>query len=563
MKKIQSSKIRLATIVFLSVGIFFVLLYRLYTLQVQDKDFLQMQGEIRSLRSVSIQSFRGMIFDRNGEPLAISTPVKSLWVNPSQVDLSQKAWRKLAKFIQRDEKRIKSKIKRKKGKQFAYLKRQISPQLAKKISKLNLKGLYLKTEYKRFYPMGEVFSHVLGTTNLDHKGIQGLELVLDKTLSGSVGQQKVLKDRYGKNVGESEYKSMAKNGKNITLSLDSRIQYLAYKSLKQAVAKHRATAGIAIVLDVKTGEILAMVNEPTYNPNTRFEIIDSRFRNRAVTDTFEPGSVMKAFSMVNVLQSGKYYPHTSVDTSPGWLKVGGAVVKDFRNYGKLDLSHIMQKSSNVGITKLTLALPPGSLYQTLKQVGFGEETQSTLPGEVTGSLNPKVMDRPFTRATLAFGYGMTVTPLQLAQSYAILGDQGRRHPTTFLKQSEQVQSEQVIKPTIVQAVNKMLQLTTQEGGTGIRARVPGYIVAGKTGTVRKVSQQGYDNNHHVAVFAGFVPANRPKVAIVVFIDDPSQGGYYGGVVAAPVFSRIAQGTMRILNIPQQTYDPSEYILAKK
>tara|TARA_R110002110_G_scaffold121431_2_gene297213 strand:+ start:47786 stop:49477 length:1692 start_codon:yes stop_codon:yes gene_type:complete len=563
MKKSHCSKVRLATIVFLSISIFIALLYRMYDIQVKDNDFLQTQGEIRSLRSVSVQSFRGMIFDRNGDPLAISTPVKSLWVNPSQVDLSEKAWAKLATIIQRDEQRIKSKIKRKKGKQFAYLKRQIPPHLAKKISKLELKGLYLKTEYKRFYPMGEVFSHVIGTTNLDHKGIQGLELVLDKTLSGSKGQKKVLKDRYGKNVGEFEHKTLAENGENITLSLDGRIQYLAYKSLKQAVEKHQATAGTAIVLDVKTGEILAMVNEPTYNPNTRFEYIDSRFRNRAVTDTFEPGSVMKAFSMVNVLQSGKYYPHTSVDTSPGWVKVGGATVKDFRNYGTLDLGHIMQKSSNVGITKLTLALPPESLYQTLKQVGFGEETESALPGEMSGSLNSDVVDRPFTRATLAFGYGMTVTPLQLAQSYAILGDQGRRHPTTFLKQSEQVKSEQVIDPTIAQAVNKMLQLTTQEGGTGVRARVPGYMVAGKTGTVRKVSQQGYDDNHHVAVFAGFVPADRPKVAIVVFIDDPSQGGYYGGVVAAPVFSRIAQGTMRILNIPQQTYDPSEYILANK
>jgi len=561
--KTKSSNIRFAIIILLSVSVISAVLYRMYDLQVQDNDFLQMQGEKRSMRSVPIQSFRGMIFDRNGEPLAISTPVQSLWVNPSQVDFNEKAWSKLASIIQRDTQRIKSKIKRKKGKQFAYLKRQISPDIAKKISKLKLKGLYLKTEYKRFYPMGEVFSHVLGTTNIDHQGIQGLELLLDETLSGSVGMKTVQKDRYGKNVGQTEYQTAAKNGQNITLSLDSRIQYLAYKSLKQAVVKHQAKAGTAIVLDVKTGEILAMVNEPTYNPNTRFETIDSRFRNRAVTDTFEPGSVMKAFSMVNILQSGKYYPHTSVNTSPGWVKVGGAVVKDFRDYGELDLGHIIQKSSNVGISKLTLSLPPESLYQTLQQVGFGQETQSSLPGEMKGSLNPNIIDRPFERATLSFGYGMTVTPLQLAQSYAILGDMGRKHPTTFLKQNHPVKSEQVIKPNIAQAVNKMLQLTTQEGGTGIRARVPGYMVAGKTGTVRKVSQQGYDNDHHVAVFAGFVPADRPEVAIVVFVDDPRQDGYYGGVVAAPIFSRIAQGTMRILNIPQQTYDPSEYILAKK
>lgn len=561
--KTKSSNVRFAIIILLSISVVCVLLYRMYDLQVQDNDFLQMQGEMRSMRSVPVQSFRGMIFDRNGEPLAISTPVQSLWVNPSQVDFKQKAWHKLAALIQRDEQRVKSKIKRKKGKQFAYLKRQISPQIAKKIAKLKLKGLYLKTEYKRFYPMGEVFSHVLGTTNIDHKGIQGLELLLEKTLSGSTGMQTVQKDRYGKNVGEAAYHTVAKNGKNITLSLDSRIQYLAYKSLKQAVAKHQAKAGTAIVLDVRTGEILAMVNEPTYNPNTRFEKIDGRFRNRAVTDTFEPGSVMKAFSMVNILQSGKYYPHTSVNTSPGWMKVGGAVVKDFRDYGELDLGHIIQKSSNVGITKLTLSLPPESLYQTLQQVGFGRETQSALPGEMKGSLNSNSINRPFERATLSFGYGMTVTPLQLVQSYAILGDQGRKHPTTFLKQEHPVKSEQVIKPIIAQAVNKMLQLTTQEGGTGIRARVPGYMVAGKTGTVRKVSQQGYDDDHHVAVFAGFVPADRPQVAIVVFVDDPSQDGYYGGIVAAPVFSRIAQGTMRILNIPQQTYDPSEYILAKK
>lgn len=562
MTSLTGNKYRLAMIILLGIGVAITFVHRLYELHTVENDFLQVQGDKRSIRQVSLPSYRGMLFDRNGDPLAISTPVHSVWVNPNQVDLGQPQWHKLSKLLKRQPSQIVSKIQRKKHKQFAYLKRHLSPRIAQSIKDLGLKGVYLKTEYKRFYPMGEVFAHVLGSTSIDHQGIQGIELALDGVLTGSKGQAKVLKDRYGQYIDELVDEQNPKHGQNVTLSFDSRIQYLAYKSLTQAVKKHKAQAGTAIVLNVKNGEILAMVNHPSFNPNTRFQAIDSRFRNRAVTDTFEPGSVIKAFSMVNALQSGKYYPHTAVDTSPGWIKVGGDVVRDHRNYGELDLSHIMQKSSNVGITKLTLSLPPDSLYQTLRNVGFGQQTESALPGEMGGILSEKTTNKPFTLATLAFGYGMTVTPLQVAQSYAILADQGRKHPITFIKQQGHAKSEQVIDPSVVQAVNKMLQLTTKEGGTGTRASIPGYLVAGKTGTVRKVSQQGYDDNHHVAVFAGFVPADRPEVAIVVFIDDPSQGDYYGGVVAAPVFAQIATGTMRILNIPQKTYDPSEYILAK-
>lgn len=558
----QLFRFRMLIIILCAMGALSAVVYRLWDLQINDRVFLQNQGYKRAVHTVPVIPFRGMILDRHGQPLAISTPVKSIWVDPTAVDLSQKEWADLATLLNRNVGLIKTKIKSKKDKRFLYVKRHLPPNLAYKVSRLKLKGVFLQTEYKRFYPTGEVFAHVLGMTSVDHKGIQGLEQLFNDKLSGKPGRYKVLSDRMGQKVGSLEYEKLPENGENITLSLDSRIQYATYKALKEAVHFHRAKAGTAIVLDVNSGEILAMVNQPSFNPNTKIDIVDSRFRNRAVTDSFEPGSVIKTISMANILESGKFSPETQVDTGPGWMKVSGRMVRDVRNYGVLDLNTIMQKSSNVGMSKLVLSLPPENLLETFRKMGFGQKTDSLFPGEVGGYLNEKVRNHPLSLATMAFGYGLTVTPLQIAQSYAILANHGKKCPISFLKHSHDIQSEQVISPSVAEAINKMLQLSTQKGGTGTKASIPGYQVAGKTGTVRKVSQQGYSDSQHVSVFAGFVPANNPKVAIVVIVDDPSNGKYYGGDVAAPVFSKIAFSTMRILNVPQESYS-SKDILVKK
>ena len=559
---IKVFQFRLMILILLAMGAFSVTTYRLWDLHIVDNKFLQEQGSKRALRTVPVVPFRGMILDRNGNPLAISTPVKSVWVDPSEVDLTQKEWGQFAHLLNRNQNLLKTVIKSRKDKRFVYIKRHLSPVLGNQLEQLHLKGVFLQTEYKRFYPTGEVFSHVLGFTNVDHQGIQGLEQLYNELLAGKHGSYKVLKDRTGKKVEGFEYEELPENGKNITLSLDSRIQYIAYKALKEAVHLNQANAGTAVVLDVETGEILAMVNQPSFNPNTKISIVDSRLRNRAVTDTFEPGSVIKAISMINILQSGKYYPSSQVDTSPGWVKVSGNVVKDIRNYGVVDLNTIMQKSSNVGIAKLTLSLPGEALIDTFRKMGFGQRTASAYPGEASGVLNEAAAKRPFGLATMAFGYGLTTTPLQLAQSFAILANSGKSNPVTFIKRKEPFASEQVIHPDIAQVICKMLQMTTQRGGTATRASIPGYNVAGKTGTVRKVNQHGYSADEHVAVFAGFAPFNNPKVAIVVVVDNPTQGKFYGGQVAAPVFAKIAYGTMRYLNVPQESIKSQEYILAK-
>lgn len=533
-----------------------MLVWRLVMLQIVDNQYLQNQGDARTIRTVPMVAKRGLITDRRGEPMAVSTPVKSVWISPANTDIHHPDWAKLSHLLGMDPAHITQKIDRKKDKQFVYLKRHISPMLGKKIEALNIPGVHLQTEYQRFYPGGEVNAHIVGTTDVDHSGAQGLELGLDNLLAGESGHYRVLKDAAGRKVESVHGKKAAISGQDIALSIDSRIQYLAYRELLAAVKKHDAVGGSVVVLDAKTGEVLAMANQPSFNPNVHYQRVDHRFRNRAVTDQFEPGSVIKTFSVANILASGKFDPYSEVDTNPGWMKVSGKVVRDGKNYGVLDVSHVIQKSSNVGIAKLTLALPPESLYDTLRKVGFGERTASGFPGESSGYLSAKVTNNPFVLATVSFGYGISVTPLQLAQAYAVLADGGRKHPISFIKTDPAlVNSEQVFPPNVAQAVNKMLQSSITDG-TGYRAKVPGYTVAGKTGTVRKVSQHGYSDDSHVAVFAGFAPTEDPRVVIVVMVDDPKSGRYYGGEVAAPVFANVMFGALRMLQIPPQGYTQS-------
>jgi cell division protein FtsI (penicillin-binding protein 3) len=544
------------------VAAFGSLIWRLSILHIQDSKFLQGEGVARSVRAELVHAPRGMILDRNGEPLAVSSPVKSIWVNPKVFKASPKSHWRLAKILNIPSALLRKKLKQNSNKNFLYLKRHVSPAVGKKIAGLDINGLYQQTEYRRYYPQSEVSAHVVGSTNVDQKGIQGLELVYNKWLTGIHGKKTLLKDRTGKRVEMVQRQVLARAGEHLTLSIDSRLQYYAFKELLKTIKKHKAKSGTLVALDVQTGEILSMVNYPSFNPNQRFKVVDSRFRNRAVTDQFEPGSTIKPFSMVNLINSGKYDPHTFVDTSPGWVKVGSNKITDVRNFGLIDLNTVIKKSSNVGISKLTLSLPGYSLSETLQNFGFGKITSSGFPGERSGILTSGFNLKPIELAALSYGYGLTVTPLQLAQAYATLASNGKKREVTFLKKNTKASYRQVLRPTVAKVVNKMLQLAIGPGGTGTKANVPGYNAAGKTGTVRKVNKSGYTENSHLSLFAGFAPVESPKVAIVVVIDEPTTGVYYGGQVAAPLFSRVMYNALRYKNIPTIQMKPN-VILAKR
>ncbi len=542
----------------LSIALLFIvggLVFRVVSLHIFEQDFLRNQGDARTIRVSSIPAYRGMITDRNGEPLAISTPVASVWVNPKEFDKNHPQLLALANALDISLEELFEKIARNSEREFVYLKRHITPHASSEITSLAVSGVHLNPEFRRYYPAGEVAAHVLGFTDVDDRGQEGLEKAFDESLRGIPGAKRVIRDRQGCEVQTLEGLRETRAGQDVVLSIDQRLQYLAYRELKTAVTKYRAIAGTAIVLDVRTGEVLAMVNQPSFNSNLRVKLYnDGRYRNRAVTDAFEAGSVLKTFSIANALQNGVVTPTTLVDTSPGWMTVGGHVVRDDnKNFGVIDVSTILQKSSNVGITKLTLSLPPDRLHQFYSRLGFGSTTGSGFPGESTGVLHPAPKQSSFVLATLAFGYGLTVTPLQLAQSYAILGAGGIKRPVTFLKQSEIPAGEQVIDSVVARQMVDMLEGVVKQGG-GTAAKVVGYHTAGKTGTARKVGQGGYQKNNHMAFFAGLAPASNPQFAIVVMIDDPQGALYYGSQIAAPVFSKIASGALRLFNVPPDIMD---------
>lgn len=545
---------------FFCVGALF---WRLAELQVVEDDFLQNQGDRRAIRTLPLQSYRGMMLDRNGEALAISTPVQSIWVNPKQLDVTSPHWQTICQKLGVDAQAITQEVLSKKHKTFVYVRRHIPPNVAHTIQQLNVPGVYSQKEFRRYYPAGEVSAQLLGTTNIDQVGLEGLELAYQDILSGRPGEKTVLRNRHGDAIENIRQVKNAQPGQDMVLSIDSRIQYLAYKELLKATRKHQAKSGTVVVMNVDTFEILAMASAPSYNPNTWDKPADGRLRNRAVTDQFEPGSLMKPFSMAAVLASGDVYPHTTVNTAPGWVKVGNQVVRDVRNFGKMDLETVIKKSSNVGISKLTLAHPAENLYKMLHLMGFGMPTQSDFPGEVAGKIQYDGKSNPFALATLAFGYGISATPLQLAQAYGILAANGVRKPVSFIKKQGPDYVEQVIPPGVAQAVNHMLVKATDFDGTAHAARVPGYTVAGKTGTARKIGPNGYLEDSHIALFAGFAPANNPKLVMVVIIDEPSQGQYYGGQVAAPVFSKVMQGALRLLDVAPNRGVQPELILVKK
>jgi cell division protein FtsI (penicillin-binding protein 3) len=526
-----------------------MLVWRAVDLHVFHKDFLQNQGDARYLRVVPIPAHRGMIMDRHGEPLAISTPVDSVWVQPSAFSNAYTDWPKLANLLKLDLAHIQRSVSQRQDKEFVYLKRHISPDLAKRVMALELPGVNLQREYHRYYPAGEVAAHVLGFSNVDDRGQEGLELAYDDWLKGVQGSQRVLKDRLGRVVRHVEQIHKPVPGRDLTLSLDRRLQYLAYRELKRAVQKHKARSGSAVILDVQSGEVLAMVNQPSYNPNNRKQFKGGQTRNRAVTDLLEPGSTVKPFTVVAALESGKFRATSLVDTAPGQIRLGKAVIRDSRNYGQISLAKVIQKSSNVGASKIALALPDETLWKVHARLGFGNVTDSGFPGEAEGLLSHARHWRDIEKATMAYGYGLSVTPLQLARAYSVLATNGVLKPVSFLRTEDVIEGERIIAASTARQVRSMLEAVVKAGGTGTQAQIAGYKVAGKTGTVKKAVAGGYSDDRYIAVFAGIAPASQPRLAMVVTINEPRGDTYYGGEVAAPVFSKVMAGALRMMGIP--------------
>ncbi len=528
----------------------FALIARAVNLQVTETEFLQGQGKARYLREVDIPTTRGIISDRNGEPLAVSTPVDSVWVKPWEVLQSPENLEPLASVLETDPDDMERKLTQRAGKEFVWLRRRLHPDVAVQIKALNIPGVFLQKEYRRFYPAGEVAAHVVGFTNIDDIGQEGLELAYNDWLAGETGSKRVIKDRLGRTVEEIELVRASKPGNDLHLTIDRRLQYLAYSELKRTVLKHGARSGSVVLMDLESSEILAMVNQPSYNPNhPGFE--NDGLRNRAVTDVFEPGSVMKPFAMTSVLESGTVTPVTKVDTAPGTLLISGHTIRDHRDYGLLDVTGIITKSSNVGMTKLALELAPELMWDTYRRFGFGEATGSGFPGESAGVLRNHSRWRRLEQATISYGYGVSATALQLTQAYAVIANEGRlRQPT--LIQGATNPPISVIDPRLARQMVTMLETVTGPLGTGKQARVPNYRVAGKTGTSRKASASGYASRY-VASFAGFAPVSRPKLVCVVVVNDPTGDLYYGGDVAAPLFASVLNGALRLMNIPPDDY----------
>jgi cell division protein FtsI (penicillin-binding protein 3) len=523
--------------------------WRLVHLNITERSFLMRQGDARMVREVPIPAHRGMILDRRGEPLAVSAPVVSLWANPQVLGANLDQAKQVATALGLPEADFLERLEHLKNKEFMYLKRHVNPSEADTLLDHGWLGVHGRREFHRYYPSAEVATHLVGFNNVDDQGQEGLELGYESWLQGASGAKMVQKDRTGRTVKDLKLLAAGQPGKDLVLSIDMRMQYVAYRELKAVVQQHHAASGSVVVLDVATGEILAMVNQPAYNPNNRAVMSIDSLRNRAMTDVFEPGSTMKPVTIAAALMSGQYDPDSQVDTSPGFIKVKRKTIRDHRNYGVLDITGIITKSSNVGVTKLALSLPENSIRDTFYSFGLGQSTGTGFPGESAGILPNYAKWNPINLATMSYGYGIAVTPLQLAQAYNVFASYGLKRPISMLKQETELEAERVMPERVAKQVIAMLETVTQRGGTGTRAQVPSYRVAGKTGTVHRTSKQGgYDDDRYAAVFAGMAPASKPRLVCVVIVDDPKGEQYYGGEVAAPVFSRIMAESLRLLNV---------------
>ena len=527
-------------------------------LQGMHKGFLQQKGESRYSRVVEISAHRGMITDRHGEPLAISTPVESVWASPQDMEITTSQIKKLAEIIGMNSAEIQKKIE---GPQrdFVYLKRHLPPEIAARVVELNMPGVFLRREFRRYYPAGELTAHMLGFTDVDDNGQEGVELAWQDDLAGKPGSRRVIKDRKGRIVEDIESIRVPRPGRDIALSIDSKIQYLAYRELKQAVEASKSKAGGIVVLDAQTGEVLALANLPVYNPNNRGKIKSERARNRALTDVFEPGSTLKPFTVAAALEAGRISPDTVFQTAPGTLTIGKATIRDSHREGPLTVTQVIQKSSNVGSAKIALSLPPETLWEILSQSGFGVSTGSGFPGEVTGRLRPHKTWRPIEQATMSYGHGISVSLIQLARAYTLFSAEGELKPVSLLKLDAPTTGERVISRATALAVSTMLEMVVRPGGTAPRAQISGYRVAGKTGTAHKLEGNGYAKDRYISTFVGYAPASNPRLIIAVMLDEPSAGQYFGGVVAAPVFSQVMAGALRILSVPHDA--PSNNIVS--
>ncbi len=524
---------------------------RIAYIQIIEPDNLIKQGDLRSIRAKTLHSARGIISDRNGEPLAVSVPVEAVWADPVRIfkegGLKEiNRWYALADVLGLKRQELIEKIKRNENKRFIYLQRQVSPAMANYIRELKLVGVGLKSESRRYYPAGEVSAHIVGVTGIDGHGLEGVERSYDQWLSGEAGKRIIRKDRYGR-VVENISLEQREEGKALKLTIDQRIQAIAYRAIKQAVADYRATSGSAVILDVKTGAVLAMVNAPSYNPNNRSDLQSAKMRNRVITDAFEPGSTVKPFVVLAALENNVADESTIIDTGNGIMQIGGSRVRDTSKVGKADLTTILKKSSNIGVTKLALEMPLQALLGMYSSVGFGQLSGLNLVGETQGIFPDRRRWSKFEIATLSYGYGLTITPLQLAHAYATLGNLGKYQPIHIIESNQQDLSKQVMDRNNARKVLTMLETVTQPGGTGTKAAVPGYRVAAKTGTSRKAIAGGY-GDEYFAYTAGTAPASDPRVAIAVIINEPQGDNFYGGLVSGPVFAEMLKGTLQILNV---------------
>ncbi|HTJ96981.1 MAG TPA: penicillin-binding protein 2 [Rhodocyclaceae bacterium] len=517
-------------------------------LQAINNEFLIGKGESRYARVLELPATRGRIMDRNGDVLAISTPVKSVWAIPEDAKLQPAQARDLAKLLDMDGRELNRKLAE--DKDFVFVKRQVSPEIADRVMGMKLPGIHLQNEYRRYYPAGEVPAHVLGFTGVNDAGQEGIELAYNQQLSGQSGSRRVIKDRRGNIVEDVENIKTPIEGKDVLLSLDAKIQYLAFSSLKQAITENRAKAGGVVVLDAKTGEILALANLPTYNPNNRTNLIGAQLRNRAFTDTFEPGSTMKPFTAALALDKGKYRFDTLINTAPGKLTIGPATISDSHMHGMLTVAQVIQKSSNVGAAKMALSLAPEDMWHMFDNLGFGTPLKMGFPGEASGRLRPYKTWKPIEQATMSYGHGISVTLIQLAHAYLTMARDGDLVPLTLTKMDGPVTGDKnIFNAQTAHEVRAMLEMVVQPGGTAPRAQIPGYRVAGKTGTAHKI-EGGVYANKYIASFVGFAPASDPRLIVAVMVDEPSAGKYYGGDVAAPVFAQIMAGALRTLGVAQ-------------
>ncbi|MBF6037091.1 penicillin-binding protein 2 [Pseudomonas sp. P155] len=526
--------------------------WRIIDLQVVDRDFLKGQGDARSLRHIPIPAHRGLITDRNGEPLAVSTPVTTLWANAKEMQTAKEKWPALAAALGQDPKALTERLEAQANKEFIYLVRGLTPEQGQAVLDLKVPGVYGIEEFRRFYPAGEVTAHMVGFTDIDDHGREGVELAYDEWLAGVPGKRQVIKDRRGRLIKDVQVTKNAKAGKPLALSIDLRLQYLANRELRNAIIENGAKAGSLVIMDVKTGEILAMVNQPTYNPNNRRNLQPAMMRNRAMIDVFEPGSTMKAISMSAAIESGRWKPSDTVEVYPGTLQIGKYTIKDVsKSEGPvLDMTGILINSSNVGMSKVAFDIGGETIYRLAQKVGLGQDTGLGFPGERVGNL-PNYRDwRKAETATLSYGYGISVTAIQLVHAFSALANNGRLAPLTLIKTDKPPQTTQVLPEAVAKTMQGMLTQVIEAPRGVFRAQVPAYHVAGKSGTARKTSvgTKGYAENSYRSLFAGFGPMSDPRYAIVVVIDEPSKAGYFGGLVSAPVFSRVMSGTLRLMNV---------------